>query len=444
MGEIPLLFVCRKGDFLMRRQFSWLVICVIFLSIISNNRMAYAKSGRNKEKDTPEINNVMFSEHIHINGCELVKPEKRIDKNDVKNNLLGLLNLETETRENLSAAGNDFVIDKSMYIRNKTNIACSNVIISAPLVSCGDVLISARNVIIKDTGFLLSVKGNIKVNCSNLVIEGPVCVDNKLFICCSNMMINEAIFADRIECNVGTYRLENKVNETHFAGRNDLAAELYLEENDTISYICGKANFDYVSMDIYGREQGKDSYSLLLKDVKAGQEVPIQWERYVGFAAIMRNSFGFVYKSNPLETTIENGTYVSSQGVDSDGDGVTDDYEIWLAETNPREKDDFSEIIEYVYLSFDKDIVCYDRLFRRPVSWTTEDYVKTYFYDCNNRKSKVEVIYNDGANKTLCYEYEGDDLKSIIVGKNEYSIVDNGSTRCYYINGNLIKKYQNP
>lgn len=423
-----------------RKVLSFILVLLISISFTWNTGMAYGgrKGGKNKENEVP--NEILYADNASVNGIRYASPENAVSKETIKNNLLGWLSPETEMKDSLYVGAENYTIEKETHVSGNASLSGTTVTIAKPFVAKGDVTVSAANVIIKDTGFLLSTSGSINIYCTNLTVNGAVCADKKVFITGSEADVNEAIAADKIEIYIGTYQTDNSVDSKTIKGLQNRTAEVSIYEEDGKNYLFGNANFTYASMDIYGREEGEGQFSLIAENVREDAEILPSWGIYTDYAAIMKDSFGYVLKSEPLSVTEENGMLYSAYGNDSDSDGVTDAYEIWLSETNPYVTDVFPNSDYYVYFADNDGITCYDRLLRRDVCYTNDDYVKSYEYDSLNRLCHVEVCYQDGSRKQIRYEYEDDHLENLYVGDNKYSITEDDSNVRYLINGSVVKQ----
>ena len=179
------------------------------------------------------------------------------------------------------------------------------------------------------------------------------------------------------------------------------------------------------------------------KDAPEELVVPASWSEYTDLAAVFKDSFGYERKADPISIEVQDGTRFLSYGTDSDGDGVTDAYEIWLSETDPLTADSFPDPDHYLYLTDESGTTCYDRLLRREVFVTADDFTKTYQYeDYANpgRVSSAIIRYTDGTTKQLRYEYDGERLKSLYVGDNKYTITEANGTVRYLINDVCVKQ----
>ncbi|MCR5375590.1 MAG: RHS repeat-associated core domain-containing protein [Lachnospiraceae bacterium] len=204
------------------------------------------------------------------------------------------------------------------------------------------------------------------------------------------------------------------------------------------------ANFDFTTMDVYGRKNGENSFSLLQSNITEEElEIPSSWSVYTDFAAVLTNEYGFSFKTEPISIAIEENDWYSVYGVDTDKDSVPDAYELWLAGTNPNTPDTFPNSEFYVCLAGEEDTTCYDRLLRRDVSVTTDEFTKTFLYeetDYPGRATGADVCYTDGTTKRIRYEYENDRLKRLHVGNNTYTIQENENGIRYFINNTCIKQ----
>lgn len=414
---------------------SMLMVLSIMASVFCNTAFAHPK-----DKENCALNEVLYSDDVSVNGMRYASPKSRASKETIMNNLLGWLTAETETKGSLSIGDTSYIVDRATYVTDEVSLSGTTITIAKPLVGKGNVTISASNVIIQDTGFLLSVEGNVNIYCANIVVNGAVCADGKVFISGAKADVNEAIIADKIEIYAGTYLSDNRVDDRVLKGLQNYTAGLSMYEENGKSYLFVSANIDYSSMDIYGRKEGETSFSLILQKATNDVEIPLSWDEYVDYAAVLVNPHGYTMKTEPLSVVKQEGTLYTVSGVDSDSDGVADAYEIWLSGTNPHEKDSFPNPDYYVYLQGCDGITCYDRLLCRDVSFSTENYAKIFCYDDLNRLVSTEVCYGDGSKKQIRYEYENNRLKNLYVGKNKYTIVEDDATVLYSINGNTIKQ----
>ena len=425
-----------------RRVLSLLLMFTLILSCFGNAGMAYAGNGKGKKngKQTEGDNSVIYASQAYVNGKELVNPQKEYGRDEVRNNLLGLLPADTEIKDSLSLGGKTVEIDKAMFVTGSASLSGTDVTVSKPLVAKGDINISATNITIKDAAFLVSVNGSINFYCTSISVEGPISAKSEVFITGSKTIIREAVFANTFQCYTGNYQSDNTVDESKWSARKDLLAELSLYEEDGKDYFYANANFTFVSMEIYGRKDGENTFTLLKNDVTEDFEIPSLWDSYTDYAAVLVTDFGYAYSTDPLSVEKENGILYCSSGTDSDGDGVTDAYEIWLSKTDPVVADSFPDEAFYVSLTDEYGTTCYDRLLRRDVSYTTADYTKTYTYDTDNRISNVMVSFRDGATKQIRYSYENDRLKDLYVGNNRYTVSGDDEKVLYQVNGTAVKK----
>lgn len=222
-----------------------------------------------------------------------------------------------------------------------------------------------------------------------------------------------------------------------------------------MNYLYVSSSAPFVSFELFARKAGENSFCSLktrvveTKDVEEESngyygesiEVDSSWE-YTDYAVLFTNELGYSFKGDPISVVVENGCLCASYGTDTDKDGVTDAYEVWLSGTNPSINDSFPDAKYYVYYTDGDETTCYDRLMRRDVSVSTADYTKVFFYgslDYPGRLSKTEVIYKDGSKKEIRYEYEGDVLVNLYVGDTKYTIKEDENLRAYYVNGALVK-----
>ena len=426
----------------MRKRFVVLLLmCTLFFCCFPNVGTAFAGQGKGKNQGNngDEKNCVLFAEKVTVNGKTLAKPEVLFDRAEVKNNLLGKLGSETELKDTLSIGAKDIKVNQATYVKSSVSLSGTDVTISKPLVAKNDITISATNVTVTDTAFLLSVEGNINIYCTNLSVNGTLCAKNKAFFTGSKANVNEAVFASTIEFYMGAYQSDNTVNETVISADKNLLAGLSVYEEDGVDYLYGNSNFEFVSMDVYGRKAKENSFELIQENVTGEMVIP-SCDSYCDYAAVLINSFGFAFKADPVSVTEEDGILFCAYGEDDDGDGVTNAYEIWLAGTNPHIPDDFPNPEFYVYLKEYEGTTCYDRLLRRDVSFSTQDYTKNYEYDDESRISKVVVRYQDGTSKQIRYDYdENNRVKNLFFGDNKYTITEDGTSVRYFINGTLVK-----
>lgn len=423
----------------MRRLLSLALAGAMFLSLLGT---AYAGNHENGTNQTTH-NSVLFATNISVNGTKLTAPDSTHTPSEISNNLLGFLDSDTETKQSLSLGGNKTSVTKATYVTGAVSLSGNTVTIAAPLVSEGDITISAANVVVNDSAFLLSKTGSINIYCTNLMVNGPIAAAKKVFVTGSKAIVNEAVFAKTIECYVGTYQTDDTINETILRGPKDKLAEIscYTMEDKPVLFV--NSNFDFDSMDIYVRREGEDIFALVAKENNAETELLASWYEYTDFAAIITNPFGYAMKTDPLSIEIVDGTVYSVYGADSDADGVTDAFELWLTETDPEVTDTFPNPEYYVYISDDYGTTCYDRLLRRDVSFTTEEYSKEYSYEDPNypgRVSETIVRYTDGSTKQIRYEYENDRLRNLYVGDNKYTIIEDDKSIRYYVNNTCIKQ----
>lgn len=424
----------------MRKRIVALVLfCTIIFCCFLDTGTAFAWKGKSKGDSGERQNHVLFAEKITVNGKMLSEPENVFDRPEVTNNLLGRLGSETDVSETLSLGKRDIKINRETYVKDSVSLSGTDIIISKPLVAKNDISISATNVAIENAAFLLSVEGNISIYCTNLSVKGTVCAKKKVFFTGSKAIVNEAVFAERIEFYTGDYQSDDSVNKDLFSARKDLLAGLSVYEEDGTNYLYVSGNVEFSTMDIYGRKTGEDSFALVQKNVMGEKEIPNHSE-YSDYAAVMHNSFGFTFKTDPVSISEEEGTLYCAYGTDSDDDGVTDAYEIWLSGTDPCTPDCFPNQDFYVYLSGYEGTICYDRLLRRDVSYATTDYTKSYGYDDGGRVSETVVQYRDGTEKRIRYEYENDRVKNLYVGANKYTVTEDDTAVRYYVNGALIKQ----
>ena len=428
----------------MRRLISVILITVMVFSLFVNNNIAKAgKGGKNQGANSYGKNEVLFAEQVSVNGSVLESPSLDLSLPVVRNNLLGLLPEETEIKTGLSFSGSAFAINSPSYVIGQISLSGSQITINQPIVATGDITISASSVIIAEGVFLVSANGSVNLYCSNLIVDGAVCAANAVTISGSKTVVNDAITAKNIVINTGAYHTDNTVNDIIRTGAKDKVARLSLYEEENKKILYGYANFAIDTMDIYGRREGERAFSLIHTGAPKEMEIPESWNQYTDLAGIFTNSFGFTMKADPLTLVVEDAVWYTSYGLDSDSDGVTDSFELWLSETDPDMPDAFPNPDFYQYLIDEYGTTCYDRLLHRDVSFTAENFTKQYFYedsDNSYRASHIKVSFSDGTEKNLCYEYEDDRLKNLYVGNNKYTITETDTYIRYYINDTLIKE----
>ncbi|MBO4767278.1 MAG: RHS repeat-associated core domain-containing protein [Lachnospiraceae bacterium] len=379
-----------------------------------------------------------------MNGTKLTAPSEAVSGEVAKNNLLELLPAETERKDRLSLSGSQLSVDTATYVTDPVSLSGSKITINKPVVATGDISVSASDVTIAEGAALVSLNGSVNLYCTNLTANGPVWAANKLFITGSKTTVNEGAFAKTIEIYTGTYTTDGTVKESVRKGQRNKTAGLTLYGMDDKNMLFANANFDYATMDVYGRKNGENSFTLLQANITDEDfEVPSSWSVYTDFAAVLKNEFGFYFKTEPLSIAIEENTWFSSYGVDMDEDSVPDAFELWLAGTDPNTPDTFPNPEFYVYLAGEEETTCYDRLLCRDVSVTKKAFTKTFIYgdmDYPGRATGANVCYTDGTTKRIRYEYENDRLKTLHVGGNTYTIRENENSVRYFVNNTCIKQ----
>ena len=429
----------------MRKIVSMILVPAMIVSLLVNINLAQAGKGGKKQGTNPYGENaVLFAEQISVNGTKLTAPPEAVSGEVAKNNLLELLPAETERKDRLSLSGSQLSVDTATYVTDPVSLSGSKITINKPVVATGDISVSASDVTIAEGAALVSLNGSVNLYCTNLTANGPVWAANKLFITGSKTTVNEGAFAKTIEIYTGTYTTDGTVKESVRKGQRNKTAGLTLYGMDDKNMLFANANFDYATMDVYGRKNGENSFTLLQANITDEDfEVPSSWSVYTDFAAVLKNEFGFYFKTEPLSIAIEENTWFSSYGVDMDEDSVPDAIELWLAGTDPNTADAFPNPEFYVYLAGEEETTCYDRLRRRDVSVTTEEFTKTFLYgepDYPGRATGADVCYTDGTTKRIRYEYENDRLKTLHVGENIYTIEENENGLRYFINNTGIKQ----
>ena len=428
----------------MRKILSIILSTAMVIALFANTNIAQAgKGGKSGGKAYGE-NAVLFAEQISINGTKLTAPSDAVAGTVAKNNLLELLSAEMERKDRLSLSGSQLSVDTASYVTGTVSLAGSKITINKPVVAAGDITVSATDVTIAEGAALISLNGSVNLYCTNLTVNGPIYAANKVLVTGSKTTVNEGVFAKNIEIYTGSYGTDGTVGESVRKGQRNKTATLSLYGMDDKNMLFAYANFDFTTMDVYGRKNGENSFSLLQPNITEEElEIPSSWSIYTDFAAVLTNEFGFSFKTEPLSVAIEENTWFSSYGVDTDEDSVPDAYELWLAGTNPNTPDTFPNAEFYVYLAGEEETTCYDRLLRRDVSVTTEDFTKTFLYeetDYPGRATGATVRYTDGTIKQIHYEYENDRLKTLHVGENIYTIEENENGLRYFINNTCIKQ----
>ena len=429
----------------MRKIVSMILAPAMIVSLLVNVNIAQAGKGGKKQGTNPYGENaVLFAEQISVNGTKLTAPSEAVSGEVAKNNLLELLPAETERKDRLSLSGSQLSVDTATYVTGPVSLSGSKITINKPVVATGDISVSASDATIAEGAALVSLNGSVNLYCTNHTVNGPVWAANKLFITGSKTTVNEGAFAKTIEIYTGTYTTDGTVKESVRKGQRNKTAGLTLYGMDDKNMLFANANFDYATMDVYGRKNGENSFTLLQANITDEDfEVPSSWSVYTDFAAVLKNEFGFYFKTEPLSIAIEENTWFSSYGVDTDEDSVPDAFELWLAGTDPNTPDTFPKPEFYVYRAGEEETTCYDRLLRRDVSVTTEEFTKTFLYgepDYPGRATGADVCYTDGTTKRIRYEYENDRLKTLHVGENIYTIEENENGLRYFINNTGIKQ----
>lgn len=429
----------------MRKAISIILATVMGISLFVNTNIAQAgKGGKNQGANPYGENAFLFAEQISVNGTKLTAPSEAVSNAVVRNNLLELLSAETERKDRLSLSGSQLSVDTASYVTGTVSLSGSKITINKPVVATGDITVSASDVIIAEGAALVSLNGSANLYCTNLTVNGPVWAANKVFVTGSKTTVNEGVFAKTIEIYTGTYTTDGTVKESVRKGQCNKTAALSLYGMDDKNMLFAYANFDFTTMDVYGRKNGENSFSLLQSNITEEElEIPSSWSVYTDFAAVLTNEFGFSYKTEPLSLAVEEDVWYSSYGVDTDKDSVPDAFELWLAGTNPNTPDTFPNPDFYVCLAGEEGTTCYDRLLRRDVAVTTEEFTKTFLYeesDYPGRATGADVCYTDGTTKRIRYEYENDRLKRLHVGNNTYTIQENENGIRYFINNTCIKQ----
>ena len=429
----------------MRKIVSMILAPAMIVSLLVNVNIAQAGKGGKKQGTNPYGENaVLFAEQISVNGTKLTAPSEAVSGEVAKNNLLELLPAETERKDRLSLSGSQLSVDTATYVTGPVSLSGSRITINKPVVATGDISVSASDVTIAEGAALVSLNGSVNLYCTNHTVNGPVWAANKLFITGSKTTVNEGAFAKTIEIYTGTYTTDGTVKESVRKGQRNKTAGLTLYGMDDKNMLFANANFDYATMDVYGRKNGENSFTLLQANIMDEDfEVPSSWSVYTDFAAVLKNEFGFYFKTEPLSIAIEENTWFSSYGVDTDEDSVPDAFELWLAGTDPNTSDTFPNPEFYVYLAGEEETTCYDRLLRRDVSVTKKAFTKTFIYgdtDYPGRATGADVCYTDGTTKRIRYEYENDRLKTLHVGNNAYTILESENSVRYLVNSTCIKQ----
>ena len=423
----------------MRRIVSVMIAMTLLVSML---RTAKAERMNPNGPFGQNGNCVLFAKEVSINGSYFLAPEKTFSHEEVLNGLLSYLKPDTEKRQVLSSGAKEIQISKATYVAGNVSFSGDVVNIAAPIVSEGDITISASNVNVTASGFLVSKNGSVNIHCTNLTVNGPIVAGKKVFITGNKATVNEAVFARNIECYISAFLSDNTVNETILKGARDKVADISICSEDERSIGFVTANFDYISVRIYAREKNDTSYFFVKSENDGEWDIPEGWN-YVDYAAIVTNEFGYAFRTNPVSVEVIDGVLLDSIGVDSDEDGVADAIEIWLTGTNPHEKNVFNNSDFYVNIADDHGTVCYDRIYGRDVKYTTEDYTKEYCYgdfDYPQRVSSTIIRYSDGSIKQIRYEYEDNRLKNLYVGGNKYAIEEDEDSIRYVINNTCIKQ----
>lgn len=430
----------------MRRPISIILLTAMVFSLFVNINIAQAGKGGKKQGVNLSGNNaVLFANQISVNGSALESPPLSFSLPEVRNNLLGLLSEETEIKNSISFSGSTLAITSAKYVTGQVSLSGSQITINQPIVAIGDITISASKVTIAEGAFLVSTNGSVNFYCSNLIADGAVCAANAVTISGSKTVVNDAITAKKIVIYTSSYQTDNTISDIVRTGAKDKIAQLSLYGEEGKNILYGYANFAIETMDIYGRREGDNDFLLIQTGGSKEMEIPEFWSQYTDLAAVFTNAFGFTMKADPVTLEIEDDIWYNSFGPDSDSDGVTDSFELWLSETDPDTPDSFPNPDFYQFLRDEYGTTCYDRLLQRDVSFTAEDFTKQYFYeelDNPYRVSRIKVSFSDGTEKNLRYEYEDDRLKNLYVGNNKYTITETDTYIRYFVNDTLIKEIE--
>ena len=96
------------GVFVMRRMLSLLLSLVLIFGMTGN---ATAASAGGQEIDTILTNNaVLFAGDISVNGQKVAAPKDALSIDGIRNNLLGMLPEDTETKNSLSLSGGSVTV----------------------------------------------------------------------------------------------------------------------------------------------------------------------------------------------------------------------------------------------------------------------------------------------------------------------------------------------
>ena len=155
----------------MRRIVSVMIAMTLLVSML---RTAKAERMNPNGPFGQNGNCVLFSKEVSINGSYFLAPEKTFSHEEVLNGLLSYLKPDTEKRQVLSSGAKEIQISKATYVAGNVSLSGDVVNIAAPIVSEGDITISASNVNVTASGFLVSKNGSVNIHCTNLTVNGPI------------------------------------------------------------------------------------------------------------------------------------------------------------------------------------------------------------------------------------------------------------------------------
>ena len=153
------------------------------------------------------------------------------------------------------------------YVTGTVSLSGSKIIINKLVVATGDITVSASDVTIAEGAALVSLNGSVNLYCTNLTVNGPVWAANKVFVTDSKTTVNEGVFAKTIEIYTGTYTTDGTVKESFRKGQRNKTAALSLYGMDDKTMLFAYANFDFTTMDVYGRKNGENTFSLLQSNI---------------------------------------------------------------------------------------------------------------------------------------------------------------------------------
>lgn len=360
------------------------VFCIIVAITYATNYTQVSVTANDTSKKTYEFydnsNICIYADSTNIQAGEksiYSKIEKLTSDNDILDGIIINMGSESVFEADYNVSGNMYDDVTNIYSDGSVGIYTSQVDNVNTILAEESINVSVSGVNWKN-GVLASKNGDISINAGNVDFSGIIYAPNgKVSITGTDIIIDGMIIAKDVEIYAGTVAVTNSTmavynNLKYSKLSNSTVFNMYYSEE--CEKIGIEYKYDYKSVDLYYRYDEGDFICEKDFDINSYLELPYE-NGYLEGYIIVTDKFGEKCISNIV--SFHNDGYYYESTRDTDGDGISDAYELRDLNTNPNEKDsDYDGIID-CYDIYDSDEKFYDTEIRMDKS--TYEYITTNF-----------------------------------------------------------------